>query len=167
MEREESTHTNDTTTDARPGFFGEFGGRYVAEVLRGALDDLDREYRSAVADDRFWTAVRQIQAEYTGRPTPLLFAENSTNALGGARLFIKLEGLANTGAHKINNAVGQALLAKRMGKQRIIAETGAGQHGLATAAVCAKLGLACTIYMGGGGYRAAAPQRLHDGTLWG
>ena len=132
----------------REGYFGEFGGRYVAEVLRGPLDDLDDAFRIARREESFWHEFHAIHREYTGRPTPLLFAENSTRELGGARLYIKLEGLANTGAHKINNAIGQALLARRMGKRRIIAETGAGQHGLATAAVCAKLGLDCTIYMG-------------------
>ena len=130
------------------GFFGAFGGRYVAEVLRGPLDELDLAFQEASRDATFWEEFHRIGAEYVGRPTPLLFAENSTRELGGARLYIKLEGLANTGAHKINNAVGQALLARRMGKHRIIAETGAGQHGLATAAICAKLGLECTVYMG-------------------
>ncbi|MFO8041559.1 MAG: tryptophan synthase subunit beta [Alkalispirochaeta sp.] len=130
------------------GYFGEFGGRYVAEVLRGPLDQLDEAFQAAIADETFWQEFGRIQDEYVGRPTPLLHAENSTRELGGAQLYVKLEGLANTGAHKINNAVGQALLAKRMGKRRIIAETGAGQHGLATAAVCAKLGLECTVYMG-------------------
>ena len=130
------------------GFFGEFGGRYVAEVLRGPLDQLETAFRAALRDAEFWDEFNRIQHQYTGRPTPLLFAENSTRELGGAQIYVKLEGLANTGAHKINNAVGQALLAKRMGKARIIAETGAGQHGLATAAVCAKLGLDCTVYMG-------------------
>ncbi|MFA7566175.1 MAG: tryptophan synthase subunit beta [Alkalispirochaeta sp.] len=132
----------------RAGYFGEFGGKYVAEVLRGPLDELEAAFGDAWSDPTFRGAFDQIQQEYTGRPTPLLFAENSTRELGGAQLYIKLEGLANTGAHKINNAIGQALLAKRMGKKRIIAETGAGQHGLATAAVCAKLGLECTVYMG-------------------
>ncbi|MFW5642877.1 MAG: tryptophan synthase subunit beta [Alkalispirochaeta sp.] len=136
------------TKSVDAGFFGEFGGRYVAEVLRGPLDELDAAFREAMGDPSFFEEFDRIQREYTGRPTPLLFAENSTRALGGAQLFIKLEGLANTGAHKVNNAIGQALLAKRMGKQRIIAETGAGQHGLATAAISAKLGLDCTVYMG-------------------
>lgn len=130
------------------GFFGEFGGRYVAEVLRQPLIELETAFRSAVGDPGFNRDMRRLAAEYIGRPTPLLYAENSTRVLGGAQLYIKLEGLANTGAHKINNAIGQALLAKRIGKRRIIAETGAGQHGLATAAICAKLGLSCTIYMG-------------------
>ncbi len=137
-----------STAGNRPGFFGEFGGKYVAEVLRGPLDELEAAFGVAAADGVFWEEYDRIQREYTGRPTPLLYAENSTRELGGARIFVKLEGLANTGAHKINNAIGQAMLAKRMGKRRIIAETGAGQHGLATAAVCAKLGLDCTVYMG-------------------
>ena len=129
-------------------YFGEFGGRYVAEVLRRPLDELEAEFRSAITENGFLAEIERIANEYTGRPTPLLEAENATSELGGARIFIKLEGLANTGAHKVNNVVGQALLAKKMGKSRIIAETGAGQHGLATAAVCAKLGLDCTVYMG-------------------
>lgn len=136
------------TVDGRFGFFGSYGGRYVAEVLRGPLDQLEDAFLAVEGDPGFWDEFNRIQKEYTGRPTPLLFAENSTRALGGASIYIKLEGLANTGAHKINNAIGQALLAKRMGKTRIIAETGAGQHGLATAAICAKLGLECTVYMG-------------------
>lgn len=130
------------------GYFGEFGGRYVAEVLRGPLDELEAGFHQAMADPAFHREMEEVRSDFIGRPTPLLYAGNSTAALGGAQLYIKLEGLANTGAHKINNAVGQALLAKRLGKERIIAETGAGQHGVATAAVCAKMGLDCTIYMG-------------------
>jgi tryptophan synthase beta chain len=129
-------------------FFGAFGGRYVAEVLRAPLDELEREFKTAMADPAFLDELALVQKEYIGRPTPLLHARNASNLLGGAQIYIKLEGLANTGAHKINNAVGQILLAKRMGKKRIIAETGAGQHGVATAAVCAKFGLPCTVYMG-------------------
>jgi tryptophan synthase beta chain len=129
-------------------FFGRFGGRYVAEVLRGALDDLEAAYLEAAADPAFQAEIDRHSAEYVGRPTPLLHAGNAGAALGGAQIYVKLEGLANTGAHKINNALGQALLARRMGKRRIIAETGAGQHGYATAAVCAKLGLECRVYMG-------------------
>ena len=129
-------------------FFGQFGGRYVAEVLRRPLDDLEQAFLTATQDDEFWREYSDLMSNYVGRPTPLLFAENVTTALGGAKVYVKLEGLANTGAHKVNNVIGQALLAKRMGKKRIIAETGAGQHGLATAAVCAKLGLPCTVYMG-------------------
>ncbi len=129
-------------------YFGEFGGRYVAEVLRGPLDELEREFCAALSDPVFLADLERVRDQFIGRPTPLLHAENTSNELGGAQIYIKLEGLANTGAHKINNAVGQALLAKRMGKRRVIAETGAGQHGVATAAVCATLGLECTIYMG-------------------
>ncbi len=129
-------------------FFGQFGGRYVAENLRGPLDDLEAAYREAVKDPSFLKELSDFGRDYTGRPTPLLYAENASKAVGGGDIYIKLEGLANTGAHKINNAAGQALLAKRMGKKRIIAETGAGQHGVATAAVCARLGLECRVYMG-------------------
>ncbi len=129
-------------------FFGEFGGRYVAEVLRGALDDLEEAFREAWRDPGFRAELDRLGAGFVGRPTPLLYAENATRALGGARIHVKLEGLANTGAHKINNALGQGLLARRMGKRRVIAETGAGQHGVAAAAVCAKLGLSCRVYMG-------------------
>ncbi len=131
-----------------PDYFGEFGGRYVGETLRPALDNLVKEFRAAWVDPAFHEELRRVQKTWVGRPTPLLYAENSTEALGGARIYIKMEGLAHTGAHKINNAIGQALLAKRMGKRRIIAETGAGQHGLATAAACAKLGIQCRVYMG-------------------
>ena len=129
-------------------YFGTFGGRYVAEVLRTPLDELQEAYLAATADDAFWGELRQLAATYTGRPTPLMHAANTSRQLQGAQVYVKLEGLANTGAHKINNVLGQALLAKRIGKTRIIAETGAGQHGVAVAAVCAKLGLPCEIYMG-------------------
>jgi tryptophan synthase beta chain len=129
-------------------FFGPYGGRYVAEVLRGPLAELEEVFTSAIADPEFLSSLDRIGREYVGRPTPLLFAENASAEIGGGEIYVKLEGLANTGAHKVNNVIGQALLAKRMGKSRIIAETGAGQHGLATAAVCAKLGLECVVYMG-------------------
>lgn len=130
------------------GFFDTFGGKYVAEVLRRPLDELEKAFNEAMKDENFLNELETIQKDYIGRETPLLFAETATEILGGAQIYIKLEGLANTGAHKINNAIGQCLLAKRMGKKRIIAETGAGQHGVATAAACAKLGLDCTVYMG-------------------
>ena len=130
------------------GFFDDFGGKYVAEVLRRPLDELEKAFNEAMKDETFLKELETIQKDYIGRETPLLFAKTSTEILGGAQIYIKLEGLANTGAHKINNAIGQCLLAKRMGKKRIIAETGAGQHGVATAAACAKLGLDCTVYMG-------------------
>ena len=130
------------------GFFNDFGGKYVAEVLRRPLDELEKAFNEAMKDENFLNELETIQKDYIGRETPLLFAKTATEILGGAQIYIKLEGLANTGAHKINNAIGQCLLAKRMGKKRIIAETGAGQHGVATAAACAKLGLDCTVYMG-------------------
>ena len=129
-------------------FFGEFGGKYVAEILNPPLEELKKEFILAMDDPYFWGIFNDLSAEYTGRPTPLLYAENITEKLGGAEIYVKLEGLANTGAHKINNVLGQCLLARRMGKNRIIAETGAGQHGLATAALSAKLGFKCRIYMG-------------------
>jgi len=129
-------------------YFGDFGGRYVAEILRTPLDELERAWRESMDSDAYRSELQDLLVSYAGRPTPLLFAQNATRSCGGAQIFIKLEGLANTGAHKINNALGQALLAKRMGKGRIIAETGAGQHGVATAAACAKLGLKCRVYMG-------------------
>jgi len=129
-------------------FFGSFGGRYVAEVLRKPLEELEAAFKEAVSSRDFMDRFRSYGTHYVGRPTPLLLAENITADLGGAAVYIKMEGLANTGAHKINNVLGQALLAERMGKKRIIAETGAGQHGLATAAACAKLGFECQVYMG-------------------
>lgn len=135
-------------THSDNGFFDRFGGKYVAEVLRSQLDELEVAFNKAMKDSAFLEEFATIQRDYIGRETPLLYAETATKLLGGAKIYIKLEGLANTGAHKINNAIGQCLLAKYMGKKRIIAETGAGQHGLATAAACAKLGLDCTVYMG-------------------
>jgi tryptophan synthase beta subunit len=135
----------DTTLPAR---FGEFGGRYVPEVLVGAHEELEEAYRAARNDPAFQAELDDLLAHYVGRPTPLYFAERLTRECGGARIWLKREDLAHTGAHKINNAVGQALLARRLGKPRIIAETGAGQHGVATATVCAVLGLECAVYMG-------------------
>lgn len=134
--------------DRPEDFFGEFGGRYVAEMLRAPLEDLEAAFVESMQDPRFTGALDAALRDFAGRPTPLMFAENATRELGGARVYLKLEGLAHTGAHKINNAIGQALLAKRMGKRRIIAETGAGQHGVAAAAVCARLGMSCRVYMG-------------------
>jgi len=142
-------------------FFGEYGGRYTAEVLRPPLEELEQAFVSAARDPDFLREIDELAATFTGRPTPLLYAENSSREIGGGRIYIKLEGLANTGAHKINNALGQALLAKRMGKTRIIAETGAGQHGVAAAAACAKLGLQCRVYMGEVDIR-----RQHPNVFW-
>lgn len=136
------------TTNSDNGFFGKYGGMYVAEVLRRPLDELKEAFDHYMNDKEFLDELDTIRRDYIGRETPLYFAPTATKLLGGAQIYIKLEGLANTGAHKINNAIGQCLLAKRMGKKRIIAETGAGQHGVATAAACAKLGLECVVYMG-------------------
>jgi len=130
------------------GYFGDYGGRFVPETLIPALDELAAAYKEAKADAAFWAEFESLSRDYSGRPTPLYFAERLTDHCSGAQIFLKREDLAHTGAHKINNALGQGLLARRMGKQRIIAETGAGQHGVATAAVCAMLGLKCIIYMG-------------------
>ena len=130
------------------GYFGEYGGRFVPETLVPALDELIAAYESCKKDKTFWAEFDFLCHDYAGRPTPLYLAENLTKQCGGAQIYLKREDLAHTGAHKINNALGQGLLAKRMGKKRIIAETGAGQHGVATAAVCAKLGMKCIIYMG-------------------
>lgn len=130
------------------GRFGPFGGQFVPETLMAALEQLERAYRAARRDPRFRRELADHLASYAGRPTPLYFAERLTKRLGGAKIYLKREDLAHTGAHKINNTVGQALLARRMGKPRVIAETGAGQHGVATATVAAWLGLACDVYMG-------------------
>ncbi|MEL7672393.1 MAG: tryptophan synthase subunit beta [Chloroflexota bacterium] len=133
--------------DAR-GYFGEFGGRFVPETLVPALDALTAAYFTARDDPAFQAELAHLQATYTGRPTPVSYAARLSDHLGGARVYLKREDLAHTGAHKINNALGQALLARRMGKRRIVAETGAGQHGVASATVCALLGLECHVYMG-------------------
>ena len=130
------------------GYFGDYGGRFVPETLIPVLDELEATYRQLKNDAVFWGEFESLSRDYSGRPTPLYLAEGMTRRCGGARIFLKREDLAHTGAHKINNALGQGLLARKMGKQRIIAETGAGQHGVATAAVCAKLGLNCIVYMG-------------------
>ncbi|PJF41170.1 MAG: tryptophan synthase subunit beta [Chloroflexi bacterium] len=130
------------------GYFGEFGGRFVPETLMPALDELTAAYHEAMRDPDFQHELEQLQTTYTGRPTPVTYAKRLTAHLGGAKIYLKREDLAHSGAHKINNAIGQALLAKRMGKQRIIAETGAGQHGVASATASALLGLDCHVYMG-------------------
>ncbi|HXG32303.1 MAG TPA: tryptophan synthase subunit beta [Bryobacteraceae bacterium] len=133
--------------DAR-GHFGPYGGRYVPEVLMAPLEELEEAYLAARQDPAFQAELRQLLADYAGRPTPLYFARRLSEATGGARIYFKREDLLHTGAHKINNCLGQVLLARRMGKRRVIAETGAGQHGVATATVCALFGLECVVYMG-------------------
>jgi tryptophan synthase beta chain len=135
-------------SESRPGRFGIYGGRYVPETLMAALVELEHEYAVAKADAAFQAELALLLHDFAGRPTPLYFAKRLTEELGGAKIYLKREDLLHTGAHKINNALGQGLLARRMGKKRIIAETGAGQHGVATATVCALLGMQCVVYMG-------------------
>jgi tryptophan synthase beta chain len=136
------------TLPTRPGRFGPYGGSYIPETLAPSVAALDAAYREAQADPAFWERLAHLHRTYTGRPTALTYAERLSAHCGGAQIYLKREDLAHTGAHKINNALGQGLLAQRMGKTRIIAETGAGQHGVATATVCALLGMACVVYMG-------------------
>jgi tryptophan synthase beta chain len=135
-------------SESRPGRFGIYGGRYVPETLMAALVELEHEYDAAKNDAAFQVELAGLLKDYAGRPTPLYFCKRLTEQLGGAKIYLKREDLLHTGAHKINNALGQGLLARRMGKKRVIAETGAGQHGVATATVCALLGLECVVYMG-------------------
>jgi len=130
------------------GYFEQFGGKFVPETLMPVLDELETAYEEAKRDSSFWAEFDSLSRDYSGRPTSLYFAERLTRHCGGAQIFLKREDLLHTGAHKINNALGQGLLARRMKKQRIIAETGAGQHGVAVATICAKLGLDCIVYMG-------------------
>src|SRR4030081_2108328 len=131
-----------------PGRFGPYGGRYVPETLMVPLFELERAYEAAKSDPSFQSRFHDLLKNVAGRPTPLQFASRLTEKLGGPRIYLKREDLLHTGAHKINNAIGQALLAVRMGKKRLIAETGAGQHGVATATVAARFGLECVVYMG-------------------
>jgi tryptophan synthase beta chain len=142
------------------GYFGKYGGRFVPETLVPALAELARAYQEAARDPVFRSELARLSRDYAGRPTPLYFAARLTEKTGGARLLLKREDLAHTGAHKINNALGQGLLAQKLGKRRLIAETGAGQHGVATAAVAAMLGLDCVIYMGEEDIRRQAPNVL-------
>jgi tryptophan synthase beta chain len=141
------TTATQTWPDAR-GRFGPYGGRYVPETLMAPLEELERAYAEARADKEFETELESLLRDFAGRPTPLQFAARLSAHLGGPRIYLKREDLLHTGAHKINNCIGQGLLAVRMGKQRILAETGAGQHGVASATVAARLGLACVVYMG-------------------
>jgi tryptophan synthase beta chain len=140
--------TSDTGFPDAHGRFGSFGGQFVPETLMVALQELTDEYEAAKADPGYQAEYAKLMTDYVGRPTSLYFAQRLTEKAGGARIYLKREDLAHTGAHKINNALGQALLAKRMGKRRIVAETGAGQHGVATATVCAMMGMDCVVYMG-------------------
>jgi len=147
-------------SDALPnsqGRFGPYGGKFVPETLMAALAELETAYDEARQDDSFWSEFEDLLKNYVGRPTAMYHAKNLTEQLGGAEIYIKREDLNHTGAHKINNAIGQALLARRLCKRRIIAETGAGQHGVATATVCAQMGLECIVYMGEEDIRRQAP----------
>ena len=139
------------------GRFGDFGGRFVSETLMPLILDLEAEYEKAKNDPSFWAEMDHRWKYYVGRPSPLYFAERMTEELGGAKIYLKRDELNHTGAHKINNVLGQIILARRMGKTRIIAETGAGQHGVATATVCAKFGLKCIVYMGAHDVERQAP----------
>lgn len=139
------------------GHFGQYGGRYIPEMLIPIMEELEEAFYKYKKDPIFKKELSNLYRNYSGRPTPLYFCENLTKRLGGAKIFMKNEGLNHTGAHKINHCLGQGLLAKRMGKKRIIAETGAGQHGLATATICAKFKLPCTIYMGEKDYQRQLP----------
>ncbi len=147
MEQTETSGRQSSQPDER-GHFGVYGGKFVAETLMAPLQELERAYKRYLQDREFMAELDTDLAHYVGRPSPLYFAERLTNEVGGARIFLKREDLNHTGAHKINNTVGQALLAKRMGKRRVIAETGAGQHGVASATVAARLGMDCVVYMG-------------------
>ena len=142
------TTTTQAQAKTQPGRFGVYGGRYVPETLMAALEELERAYERARKDPKFQKRLDTLLRTFAGRPTPLFFAERLTKKLGGAKIYLKREDLLHTGAHKINNCIGQGLLVERMGKHRVIAETGAGQHGVATATVCALLGFECVIYMG-------------------
>ncbi len=143
-----SPSTSASIPSDQAGRFGVYGGRYVPETLMAALDELEREYAKARKDKKFQARLDELLRTYAGRPTPLFSARRLTEKLGGAKIYLKREDLLHTGAHKINNCLGQGLLVERMGKQRVIAETGAGQHGVATATVCALLGFECVVYMG-------------------
>jgi tryptophan synthase beta chain len=143
-----ATITRRRSTASERGRFGVYGGRYVPETLMAALEELEREYEKAKRDPKFQRRLDGLLRTYAGRPTPLTFARRLTERLGGAKIYLKREDLLHTGAHKINNCLGQALLVERMGKRRVIAETGAGQHGVATASVCALFGFECVVYMG-------------------
>jgi tryptophan synthase beta chain len=145
----------------KDGYFGDFGGAFVPEILEATFDELGRTFREAKSDPTFWQTYCDLMAGYAGRPTPLTFAPNLTAHFGGARIFVKREDLNHTGAHKANNVMGQGLLVQRMGKRRVIAETGAGQHGVATATMAARFGLACTIYMG-----AVDVERQRPNVFW-
>jgi tryptophan synthase beta chain len=145
----------------RPGYYSQFGGAFIPEILAATFEELEVAFRAAKKDPSFWAEYEALMRSYSCRPTPITFAENLTRHFGGARIYVKREDLNHTGAHKANNVMGQGLLVRRMGKRRVIAETGAGQHGVATATMAAKFGLSCTIYMG-----ADDVQRQRPNVFW-
>jgi tryptophan synthase beta chain len=158
-----TTPATQVTRHALPderGYFGSYGGRFVPETLMSALDQLEQAYREAQTDPAFWNEVQRLSRDYVGRPTPLTLAASLTERCAGAAIYLKREDLAHSGAHKINNTLGQGLLARRMGKQRLVAETGAGQHGVAVATIAALLGMECVVYMGSEDVRRQAPNVL-------
>ncbi len=140
--------SNKATSSGRPGYYGNYGGAYIPEILHNTVEQLRVQFEQLKADPTFWQEYQQLMGNYSCRPTPLTYAENLTDHFGGASIYIKREDLNHTGAHKVNNVMGQGLMVKRMGKKRVIAETGAGQHGVATATMAARFGFECTIYMG-------------------
>ena len=144
-----------------PGYYGAYGGQFVPETLMAALEELQSAFRAAQSDTNFAEDLTSLLTHFAGRPTPLYFAENLSRSIGGAKIYLKREDLAHTGAHKINNVMGQGLLMRRMGKRRVIAETGAGQHGMATATMAARMGFKCTIYMG-----AVDVERQRPNVFW-
>lgn len=152
-----SARTQRSSQPDASGRFGRYGGKFVPETLMAALNELEQAFEAARSDQSFWDELNGLLADYVGRPTPIYFARNLSEKLGGPQIYIKREDLAHTGAHKINNALGQILLAKRLGKRRIVAETGAGQHGVATATVCAQMNLECIVYMGEEDIKRQAP----------
>ncbi|MDA0232173.1 MAG: tryptophan synthase subunit beta [Chloroflexi bacterium] len=152
-----SARTQRSSQPDASGRFGRYGGKFVPETLMAALNELEQAFEAARSDQSFWDELNGLLADYVGRPTPIYFARNLSERLGGPQIYIKREDLAHTGAHKINNALGQILLAKRLGKRRIVAETGAGQHGVATATVCAQMNLECIVYMGEEDIKRQAP----------
>ena len=143
------------------GYYGSFGGAFIPEVLRTTIEELAEAFAAARRDPAFWDEYQQVMRTYSCRPTPLTYLENLTCELGGARIFLKREDLNHTGAHKVNNVMGQGLLVRRMGKRRVIAETGAGQHGMATATMAARMGLRCRVYMG-----AVDVERQRPNVFW-
>lgn len=135
-------------SEGREGYYGDFGGVFLPEILHGTIEELLQCFRDCKNDPNFWTEYESMLKSYSGRPTPITYLENLSKHLGGAQIYVKRDDLNHTGSHKVNNVIGQGLLCKRLGKKRVIAETGAGQHGFATATMAAKFGFDCRIYMG-------------------